>query len=145
MRDDVVEDGGRAVVDEDAAIPEPRIRVPRSATVLDGEIGEDCCAGLRGLEGDCGVHGAAVDDGGGWAGGAGDGDGFALEVDVFVVGPGGDEDGVAWGSGIDGGLDGGVRLAGAYVECGCVEGCGGEQSESAEEERTQLRVHVRAF
>ena len=38
--------------------------------------------------------------------GAGEGDVFAVEVDVFEVGTGGDEDGVAVGGGFDALLDG---------------------------------------
>ena len=50
----------------------------------------------------------AVEDGGGGAFGALEGDGLAVEVEVFRVGAGGDEEGVAWVCGVDGGLDGGL-------------------------------------
>ena len=68
------------------------------------------------LKGDCGTEKSAVDDGLGGAAGADDGDGFAFEVDVFVVGAGGYEDGVAGVGGVDAGLDGG--LVGGDVDDG---------------------------
>ena len=52
--------------------------------------------------------GPTVDDGLGGAVGTGDGDGFALEVDVFEIRAGGDEDGVAVVRSVDAGLDGGL-------------------------------------
>ena len=48
----------------------------------------------------------SVDDRLGRSTRAGDRDGFALEVDVLVVDPGGDEDGVAVTGGVDSSLDG---------------------------------------
>ncbi len=74
---------------------------------------------------------AAVEDGGGGAGGGGEGDLFGVEGEVFEVGAGGDEDGVAGGGGVDGGLDGGEVLGNA---AGLLRGGGEGQGGGAEED-----------
>ena len=97
-----------ATVDEQCVI--------EHSAVLDREVGQDRGPGLGSFEGDGGTPGAAVDGRGCSAAGAGDGDGLAQEVDVFVIRAGGDEDGIAGVGGVDAGLDRGVGLSGADVE-----------------------------
>ncbi len=72
-----------------------------------------------------------VDDGCSCSAGRDDGDGFAFEVDVFEVGAGGYEDGVAWGCGVDAGLDGG--LAGGDIDDGGVRPGRGQNEEQKAE------------
>jgi hypothetical protein len=111
--DDVVLNCGCGVVDEDSA--GGLAGGGLGATVLNGEAGDDAGSELLGPEGDDGQSrlAAAVNDGRCGAGGAADGDGFAEEVDIFVVGAGGDEDGVAVVGRVDAGLD--SRLVGGDV------------------------------
>jgi hypothetical protein len=103
--DDVVLNCGCGVVDEDSA--GGLAGGGLGATMLNGEAGDDAGSELMGPEGDdCRSRpAAAVNDGRCGAGGAVDGDGFAEEVDIFVVGAGGDEDGVAVVGRVDAGLD----------------------------------------
>jgi hypothetical protein len=68
-----------------------------------------------------------VDDGRSCAAGRDYGDGLAFEVDVFEVGAGGYEDGVARGCGVDAGLDGG--LVGRDVDDGGVRPGWGQDEE----------------
>jgi len=70
----------------------------------------------------------AVEDGGSGAGGAAEGDRLGVDREVFGVGAGGDEDGVAGAGGVDGGLDRGEVLGDAEGLLG-VGGCdcGGEE------------------
>ncbi len=103
------------MVDEDGW--EDHRKTTRAAAVLNGESTEDGLSWLTGLKGDCGTEKPAIDDGLGCSGGAGDGDRLAFEVDVFEVGAGGYEDGVAVGCGVDAGLDGG--LVSGDVDDGC--------------------------
>jgi hypothetical protein len=96
--------------------------------VLNGEAGEDDGSDLLGLEGDhCrSLLAAAVNNGAGGAARAGEGDGFAEEVDIFKVGAGGDEDGVAVVGGVDASLDSG--LVGGDVN-GLLGERGGDEAE----------------
>jgi hypothetical protein len=99
--------------------------------MLNGESIENRLSCLACLKGHCGAEISPVDDGVGRAARAGDGDGLAFEVDVFEVGAGGYEDGVARGGGVDAGLDGG--LAGGDVDDGGVRpGWGQGEEQKAE-------------
>jgi hypothetical protein len=113
--DDVVLDDWRSsgkvrgdAVDEDATISvATNDGIP---TAANGEFGDDARVLFAGVEGDRGNAGliAAIDYGDARAAGADDGDGLAVEVDVFRVGAGSDQHGVAVVGGIDSGLDGGL-------------------------------------
>ena len=88
-------------------------------TACNGEPGEDAGTGLSVVEEDRRhpTFGASINVVVAAPPGAGDGDGLAFEVDVFEVGAGGDEDGVAGVGGVDAGLDGGL-VGGDVDDCG---------------------------
>jgi hypothetical protein len=113
LGDEVVQQRRGAAVDLDAASL-ILILLRCTAAVGDGEIRQHGRARFSALEGDGRSLAAAVEDRLRRAVGACDGDALALEVDVLVVGSGGDEDGVAGGCGVDAGLDG--RLVGGNMD-----------------------------
>lgn len=143
---------GRVAADDDASTK--RLAVGAGGAVLDDEAGEYGLCSRGGDEhGDCRAEGASVDGRyrgcrrrcAGWNGG--DGDRLACEVDVFVVGAGGDEDGVAWVGDVDGGLD--CVLVGGDVDDG--EGAGWSQAkpkdkkEQGAEKSRRVHDHRRSF
>ena len=95
------------------------------APVPDGESVKDGAGSFLGDELDDNIEAAAVNDGGGGAVDAFNGDGFAFEVDIFRIGAVGDEDSVAVRGAVNGSLDGG--LIGGNMDCG-----GGGNRESGE-------------
>ena len=108
LSDDVVHDRRQRLVDIDRWDDRRKTAPAPAAAMLNGESIENGLSWLTGLKRDCRAEIPAVDDGFCCAAGGDDGDGFAVEVDVFEVGAGGYEDGVAEVGSVDAGLDGGL-------------------------------------
>src|SRR6185437_15524139 len=97
--------------------------------IANGKVRKNTCSILIALKGYNREPGgcSSVDDGAGRAAGAGNRDGFALEVDVFLVSARGDENRVAILGCVDAGLDSSVGLAGADLDRCLCQGCRGDQ------------------
>jgi hypothetical protein len=115
------ENGCASVIQVNAA----RDGIRRVLAVLEGKA-TDCGSERRRVtDGKDGVMVSAVKDSLSGALLAGQRDGLGIDDKVFVVGPRGDEDGIAGGCAVDGGLDG--WLVGRHMDGSCVRSDGCDQ------------------